>query len=341
MVTQPLVPRDFIDLIDPLSSSRDLRGRIDAVTAETSDAATVRIRVGRGWRGHRAGQYVRIGVDVNGVRQWRTYSITSQANTKPGRFITITVKTITDGVVSNYLVRQATAGTLVHLDQACGDFTMPAAQPAKVLFVTAGSGITPVMGMLRSHSRELADVVIVHSAPTADDVIFGDELRDLAATGSVRLLEQHTATSSRITAADLDELVPDWAERQTWACGPAALLDDIEAYWDRHGKAGLLHTERFTAPAVGGGDGGPVSFTRNGSTVETGSGTTLLEAGEDAGVLMPSGCRMGVCFGCVVPLRNGAVRDVRNGDVTIGAPDAGVLVQTCISTAAGSCEIDI
>src|SRR5882757_1309262 len=341
MVTQPLVPRDFIDLIDPLSSARDLRGRIDAVTAETTDAATIRIRVGRGWRGHRAGQYVRIGVDVDGVRQWRTYSITSQTNTKPARFITITVKTVTDGVVSNYLVRQAKAGTLVHLDQACGDFTMPATRPDKVLFVTAGSGITPVMGMLRSHSPELADVVVVHSAPTADDVVFGSELRDLGDTGSVRLLEHHTATSPRITAADLDALVPDWAERQTWACGPAALLDDIEAHWARHDAADRLHTERFTAPALGDGDGGPISFTRTGSTVETNSGTTLLEAGENAGVLMPSGCRMGVCFGCVLPLRNGAVRDVRNGAVTIGAPDAGVLVQTCISTVAGSCEIDI
>jgi ferredoxin-NADP reductase len=341
MVTQPLVPRDFIDLIDPLSSSCDLRGRIDAVTAETTDAATIRIRVGRGWRGHRAGQYVRVGVDVDGVRQWRSYSITSQANAKADRFITITVKTVQDGVVSNYLVRQARTGTLVHLDQACGDFTMPATRPDKVLFVTAGSGITPVMGMLRSHSRELADVVVVHSAPTAGDVVFGSELRNLADTGAVRLLENHTATSPRITAADLDTLVPDWADRQTWACGPAALLDDIEAHWARHGAADLLHTERFTAPALGGGDGGALSFTRTGSTIETGSGTTLLEAGENAGVLMPSGCRMGVCFGCVLPLRNGAVRDVRNGAVTIGAPDAGVLVQTCISTVAGSCEIDI
>src|SRR5882757_4118956 len=109
MVTQPLVPRDFIDLIDPLSSSRDLRGRLDAVIAETTDAATVRIRVGRGWRGHRAGQYVRVGVDVDGVRHWRTYSITSQANptARAGRHITITVKAVPDGVVSNYLVRQA------------------------------------------------------------------------------------------------------------------------------------------------------------------------------------------------------------------------------------------
>jgi len=341
MVTQPLVPRDFIDLIDPLGSSRDLRGRIDAVTAETADAATIRIRVGRGWRGHQAGQYVRIGVDVAGVRQWRTYSITSRANAKAGRFITITVKTVPDGVVSNYLVRRAKAGTLVHLDQACGDFTLPATRPAKVLFLTAGSGITPVMGMLRSHADELADVVVVHSAPTADDVVFGTELRALADTGSVRLVEHHTAKSPRITAADLDVLVPDWADRQTWACGPAALLDDVEAHWARHDLADRLHTERFTAPAVGGGDGGPISFTRTGSTIETEPGATLLEAGENAGVLMPSGCRMGVCFGCVIPLRNGAVRDVRNGDVTIGAPDAGVLVQTCISTVAGSCEIDI
>jgi len=345
MVTQPLVPRDFIDLIDPLSSSRDLRGRIDTVIAETTDAATIRVRVGRGWRGHRAGQYVRVGVDVDGVRQWRTYSITSQGtsqtNAKANRFITITVKTVPDGVVSNYLVRQAKAGTLVHLDQACGDFTMPATRPDKVLFVTAGSGVTPVMGMLRSHLPELADVVVVHSAPTADDVVFGSELRAFADTGSVRLLEHHTATSPRITAADLDALVPDWTERQTWACGPAALLDDIEAHWARHDAADRLHTERFTAPAVGGGEGGPISFTRTGSTAETSPGTTLLEAGENAGVLMPSGCRMGVCFGCVLPLRNGAVRDVRNGEVTIGAPDAGVLVQTCISTVAGSCEIDI
>jgi stearoyl-CoA 9-desaturase NADPH oxidoreductase len=339
MVATPLVPRDFLDLIHPLGSARDLRGRVDAVSHETADAVTVRLRLGRGWRGHRAGQYVRVGVDVNGVRHWRTYSITSPAAAT--RHITITVKAVPDGVVSGYLVREAKPGTLVHLDQAGGDFTLPTPRPAKVLFVTAGSGITPVMGMLRSHFRELTDVVLVHSAPTADDVVFGSELRSLATAGSVRLHERHTATSPRVTAADLDALVPDWADRQTWACGPAALLDDLEAHWAAHGASGRLHTERFTTPALRGGDGGPVSFTRTGTTVDTDSDTTLLDAGENAGVLMPSGCRMGVCFGCVVPLRNGAVRDVRNGDVTIGAPDAGVLVQTCVSTVAGSCELDI
>lgn len=339
LVATPLAPRDFLDLVDPLSSRRDLRGRIDSVTPETADAVTIRIRVGRGWPGHLAGQYVRVGIDVDGVRQWRTYSITSA--TGAGRHIAITVKAVADGTVSNYLVRRAKAGTLVHLDRACGEFTLPTPRPGKVLFLTAGSGITPVMGMLRSHARELADVVLVHSAPTADDVVFGRQLRDLAASGALRLVERHTATAARITAAELDALVPDWADRQTWACGPAALLDELEAHWTRHGLAEHLHTERFTAPAVHVGEGGPVSFTRNGAIVDTDSGTTLLDAGEGAGVLMPSGCRMGVCFGCVVPLRNGAVRDVRNGDVTVGAPDAGVLIQTCISTAAGPCEIDV
>jgi stearoyl-CoA 9-desaturase NADPH oxidoreductase len=339
MVATPLVPRDFLDLIDPLGSPRDLRGRIEAVAPETADAVTVRIKVGRGWRGHRAGQYVRVGIDIDGVRQWRTYSLTSPVSDT--RHLTITVKTIDGGIVSHHLAAQAGPGTVVHLDQAAGDFTLPRTPPEKALFVTAGSGITPVMGMLRSGLSDLADVVVVHSARTPGDVIFGTELRTLAASGALRLIEHHTATAARLSAGDLDMLVPDWAQRQTWACGPAGLLDNLEAHWAQHDLGDRLHTERFTLPAVGGGEGGPVTFTKTGTTTDTAPATTLLEAGENAGVLMPSGCRMGVCFGCVVPLRNGAVRDVRNGDITIGSPDAGVLVQTCVSTAAGSCELDI
>src|SRR3712207_3235271 len=73
----PLVPADYLDLVHPLRSGADLRGRVVAVEAETADAATVRIRPARSWRTHRPGQYVRIGVDVDGVRQWRAYSLTS------------------------------------------------------------------------------------------------------------------------------------------------------------------------------------------------------------------------------------------------------------------------
>ena len=69
--------------------------------------------------------------------------------------------------------------------------------------------------------------------------------------------------------------------------------------------------------------------------------TPILDAGEQAGVLMPSGCRMGICFSCVLPLREGSVRDLRSGDVTTAAPGDGVLIQTCVSAAAGPCDIDL
>jgi ferredoxin-NADP reductase len=331
LVATPLVPADFVDLVDPLRNGADLRARIVAVTAETADAATIELRPGRGWRGHTPGQYVRVGVDVDGVRQWRAYSVTSStADT-----FTITVKAIPEGVVSNYLVRRATAGTVVQLDQAAGDFVLPTERPAKSLFVTAGSGITPVMGMLRS--TDLTDVVLVHSAPTTDDVIFATELRAWAAQGRIRLVERHTDSDGMLTTDELAALVPDLDQRDAWACGPTGMLDALEAWWPHDG----LHTERFRPLVLVSGEGGTVTFARSGTVLEADGATPLLEAGEAAGVLMPSGCRMGICFGCVLPLREGAVRDLRTGNLTTAAVGDGVLIQTCISAAAGPCHLEI
>ncbi|MFD8962889.1 ferredoxin reductase, partial [Streptomyces anulatus] len=250
MVTTPLLPSDYLDLVSPLRASADLRGRIEAVHPETGDAATIVIRPGRGWRGHTAGQYVRIGVDVDGVRLWRAYSITSPTNRRDGR-VTITVKAIPDGKVSNHLVRRAKPGTLIQLDQSTGDFVLSQARPAKVLYLTAGSGITPVMGMLRD--TEFDDAVMVHCAPRPQDVIFRDELHDLVANKKLRLIEVHTDSDGMLDITRLHELVPDWAERETWACGPAGLLDAAEEHWTGHGVQERLHTERFRPGIVGGG----------------------------------------------------------------------------------------
>ena len=331
MVATPLVPADYVDLVAPLRSPNGLRARVVEVRPETADAVTLVLKPGRGWTGHVPGQYVRVGVEVDGVRQWRTYSLTSV----PGEpLISITVKAIPDGLVSNHLVRRTEVGTLLHLEPAAGDFVLPAERPAKVLLVTAGSGITPAMGIVRSSLAELADVVWVHSAPTAEDVIFADELRSLP---GVRLVEKHTDTDGMLTTDELAALVPDLAERETWACGPGPMLDALEAWWPN----GSLHTERFRAAVTVTGEGGRVSFSRTGVTVDADGGASLLATGEASGVLMPSGCRMGICFGCVLPLREGAVRDLRNGTVTTAAPGDGVLIQTCISAAAGPCDLDI
>ncbi len=338
-VTTPLFPSDYLDVIDPMRSGAALRGRILSITPETADAATVLIRPGRGWQGHLPGQYVRIGIDVDGVRLWRAYSLTSGPRTDG--LIAVTVKAIPDGKVSNHIVRRARPGTVIQLDQATGDFRLPTRAPQRTLFVTAGSGVTPVMGMLRHRLTDLKDVVVLHSAPTSADVIFGAELRDMAAAGRIRLIERHTDTDGLLDPAELDALVPDWADRETWACGPTGLLDALEERWSGAGGPARLHTERFRAHVVVTGEGGEVSFAKSGTVVQADGATPLLDAGEAAGVLMPSGCRMGICMGCVIPLESGAVRDLRSGTLTVAAPGDGVKIQTCISAAAGPCSLDL
>jgi ferredoxin-NADP reductase len=349
--TTPLLPADYLDLVDPLRRGADLRGRIVAVQPETTDAATIVIRPGADWAGHVPGQYVRIGIDVDGVRLWRAYSLTH--GPRADGYISITVKAIRDGKVSTHLVRHASTGTLVHLEQAAGEFVLPQAG-AKLLFVTAGSGITPVIGMLRNlfpvadsgvvrlgRSAD-HDITVVHVAPTEPDSIFIANLGSLDDAGLIRLVPRYTDVHGDFDVSALSALVPDLHERSTLACGPAGLLDALAAHHDALGLR--LMTEQFRVATVAAGEGGTVTFGRSGTTVEADGATPILTAAEDAGVLMPSGCRMGICYGCVLPLRQGAVRDLRTGEITTAVPhqsgSGGVPIQTCINAAAGACDID-
>ena len=331
-LTTPFLPDDYLTLVNPLWSTRELRGRVEAVLPETADAATVVVRPARRVT-HRAGQYVRVGVDIDGVRHWRTYSLTS---TPGGGTFSFTVKAIPDGIVSNHLVRRLAPGDVLRLEAPQGEFVLPDPLPRKVLFLTGGSGITPVMGMLRSH--RLADVVHVHGAPTRDAVVLGAELRALQGPTYV-LHEFHDDDSGMFTFDRLDEVCPDWRDRDVWVCGPGPLMDAAEVHWGDAGLADRLRLERFRPRLLAeAGEGGEVAFARSRTTLTADGTTPLLDAGEAAGVLMPSGCRMGICHTCVVPLLAGRVRDLRTGEVH---GEEGDLVQTCISAAAGPVELDL
>src|SRR3954468_7401130 len=203
-LTTPLLPSDYLELLNPLWSTRELRGRVESVEPETADAATVVIKPGYRWDGHRPGQYLRVGVDIKGVRHWRAYSLTSEPGRRDGR-ISITVKNVDEGQVSPYLVRHGRVGAIVSLGGVEGDFILPDELPEKLLFISAGSGITPIMSMLRSIEPD--DVLLLHSARTPNDVIFGDELRALADKhDGFRLHEQHTRDHGRMAPEHLDEL---------------------------------------------------------------------------------------------------------------------------------------
>ena len=336
LVATPLLPSHYIALFAPLATSRTRQARVEAVLDETPDVVTITLRPARGWRTHVAGQHVRIGIAIDGRIATRTYTISSPPDRRDG-CITITVKA--HGRVSRAL-HDIEVGTFVTVGPAIGDFTLPVGAPVRPLFVTAGSGITPIASMLRSlaTSGHMLDIVHVHF--TRGDMIFGAELRRLATTHpSYRLIEVNTANDlCRLTTARLAELVPDWTEREAWACGPADVLAAAtDAFADR---PHALHLERFRAalaPLPANTLGGEVHFTTRAKARADG-GTPLLRIAEAAGLSPPHGCRMGICHSCDSTLVSGCVRDLRTG-ASITEP--GTKIQICVCAAAGDVEVTL
>jgi ferredoxin-NADP reductase len=350
-LTTPLHPDDYLRLVNPLWSQRELRGRVERVVRETDDAATLVIRPGWGWRyDHRPGQYVGIGVQVEGRFQWRSYSVSSPPRRR-GRTISITVRAMPEGRLSSHLVNGLAPGTIVRLALPEGDFVLPEPPPPRMLFLVGGSGITPVMAMLRtldrrsrSEGRAMPDVVLHYSSPTPERMIFREELDRLEEQHpDLRIHRLHTDTEGMLDLADpargLASFCPDWRERETWACGPGPMLDAISEFFEAEGVEDRLHLERFTLQLGGeGGEGGTITFRTSGKTIEADGATTVLEAGEQAGVGMPYGCRMGICHTCTLTLVSGRVRDLRTGE-DFDQPNE--QVQTCVTAAVGECTLDI
>jgi stearoyl-CoA 9-desaturase NADPH oxidoreductase len=338
----PLLPDDYLELINPLWSTQELRGRIERVQRETDDAVTVYIKPGWEWPSHDPGQYVRIGFVVDGVHHWRAYSLTSDPG-RPDGLISITPKLVEQGTVTPWLVREAQPGTIVRLSDVEGTFKLPEALPDRLLFISAGSGITPIMSMLRDLDRRgaLGDVVHLHSARTRDDVIFGAQLRDMAARHpGFRLHEQLTGVHGRIGPEQLEDLCADWRDREAFLSGPADMLDAMTEHWEQAGDRDRLHLERFQ-PIIGQGDGelgdgGTISFLTSGIEAQSDGTQPILVAGEEAGATLPYGCRMGICHTCVGKLCTGKIRDLRTGKVS---GSAGEIVRTCVNAPEGPIEI--
>nr|MCW2727226.1 stearoyl-CoA 9-desaturase [Aeromicrobium sp.] len=341
-LTTPLSPDDYLALINPLWSQRELRGRVEKVVPETENAATLVIRPGWGWSfDHAPGQYIGIGVEIDGRFHWRSYSLSSVPLVE-GNTVSITVKAMPEGFLSDHLVNGLEPGTIVRLATPQGDFVVPDPPPEKMLMLVGGSGITPIMSILRTLDRRgsLPDVVLAYSARNRDDMMFLDELSELAdRADQLTFIPRFTDDEGMMTVEQLDDVCHDWMARETWACGPAPMLDAFSDHYRRLGREDHLHVERFTlAVADSEAGGGTVTFGVGGPTAEVDGATTLLEAGEKAGVNMLFGCRMGICHTCDVPLASGRVRDLRSG-AEHGEP--GEYIQTCISVAAGDCTLSL
>jgi stearoyl-CoA 9-desaturase NADPH oxidoreductase len=344
-LTTPLLPDDYLALINKKWSTRELTGTIVRVRRETAEARTVVIKPDFPWPGHTSGQYLRIGMEINGIRRWRAYTITSDPD-HPEGVLSITVKLTEGGRMSPVFVQQVQPGQVVFLGEVEGTFGIPEPCRPKTLFLSAGSGITPIMSMLRELDRRdaLDDAVHVHSARTADDMIFGRMLRRLAERREgYRLCEIHTSEQPRFTPDRLDELCPDWRERETFLSGPREMIDATQDRFDDEGLLDQLHTERFQpviGTGTGGGDsaGGTVRLRVSDCDAECEPGQSILYGGEQAGAKLMFGCRMGVCHTCVGRLREGTIRDLRNGELTQAD---GQMVRICINAPEGHVEVDL
>ena len=338
----PLLPESYLELIDPLLGA-GLRGRIERVVRESADAVSLEIRPNSRWQGARAGQYVRLGVDIDGVRHWRCYSLSSGDSGRDDSF-TVTVRAIDGGHVSTWLNRYARAGMVLMLDQAAGDFVLPAGELPKLLFITAGSGITPVMGMLRSlaASGREANVVHLHYSPDEGSNLFADDRRGLALTHGWKNLTQLTRSRAdkHFSADQLQSLCPDWRDRLAYVCGPQSLMDSVSTHWQSAGLSAQLKQENFrpALKTVAAGAGGEVRFWHSDRAAEAAGDKPLLEVAEQAGLLPKHGCRMGICQGCLVTLKEGQVRDLTTGEVF---GEAGEMVRICVCAAAGNVTLDL
>jgi len=350
LFTYPLTSSHYTELMNPLWSAHAIRARVEKVWDETKDARTITLRPNSAWRGGRAGQHVRIGLSIDGRQYHRTYSISSPPEREDGCF-TITVKILEGGRLSRHLVRNLKVGEYVSVGLPQGNFHLPDAGAMKLLFISAGSGVTPVRSMLHSMialERHL-DTVHIHYAPHEYDAIFGKELQELpkrfAEYAYLPVYTRRLGNASRnkfhFSSAQLTKLCPDWREREVYACGPQELLAAIKSHFTKARRSANLHFEEFRAPTVAipkSARGGLVKFSQSEVEAKADGATSLLRVAEDAGLNPPHGCRMGICHTCDTTLVSGSVRDLRDGKLV---SEPGAKVQTCVMAAHGKCEINL
>lgn len=337
----------YVELVRPAWSIRDIKAELIAVRHPTPNSVTLTLRPNANWEGFRAGQFVRLSVEIDGRRQARCYSPSRSEHA--GRELELTVREHPEGEVSRYLNREARPGLVVGLSEAEGDFTLPATRPERLLLISGGSGITPVISMLRTLCDEghRGAVTFLHYARSEAELIYRDELAELAARHpNVDLVRAYTRAPEagelrgHFSREHLRAAVPDYAEAEAYVSGPPALIDAVRSTWEEDDLVSRLHVEHFVPPApsvVLGEAEGVLRFTDSGIEAPN-SGASLLEQAEAAGLQPEHGCRMGICHTCTSRKRCGSVRNASTGEVST-TPDEDI--QLCITTALGDVELEL
>ena len=323
----------YLELINPALTVRDARARVLDVHRQTPRSVTLRLAPNAAWRGFTAGQFVTLGLEIDGVRHTRTYSPAGSQH-RPGE-IELTITLHPEGSVSRHLQAGVAPGTLVHLGSAQGDFVLPDQRPERLVLISGGSGITPVLSMLRTLCDEghTGEIHFIHYARTAADWLYRREVQALAQRHH-GLHVDYVATregGQRVSRSSLGHLT----DALVAVCGPRLLIEAVHEVW---GDPARVLSETFAPLALPAGEGsGTVHFIRSATSSEADAGT-LLERAEASGLSPAFGCRMGICHTCTCRKTAGTVRNLLTGEVS----DAGEQdIQLCISVPAGDVALDL
>jgi ferredoxin-NADP reductase len=332
LLTGPHGVDRYTELVAPTWTSSEARAKVVTVRRSTPRSVTLTLQPNAAFPGFRAGQHVNLTVDVDGRRRTRCYS---PANAEGQRLIELTVGLHDGGLVSTHLYCHARPGMVVGLANVGGDFVLPAIRPRRILLISGGSGITPVMSMLRTLKSEGYDgeIAFIHYARSRAEACYRDEL---ASVSSVRVLHGYTRSPESVdlrgyfNAEHLKAAMP--SPDAVYVCGPPALVAAVREH------CGNAISESFMppVPAVPADpSGGRVAFTGAGVEVAD-DGRPLLEQAETAGLQPVSGCRMGICHSCTCRKTRGAVRNLITGAVSTADDED---VQICVSVPVGDVEL--
>ncbi len=325
----------YTELVDRSWTDREARATVVTARCTTPRSVTMTLRpnavCARMCSEFRAGGHVNVSIEIDGRRHTRTYS---PANAEGSELMELTVGRHDGGRVSTFLNDFAHPGMVVGMSAPGTTFELDRTA-RRMLFVSGGSGITPMMSMVRTLRAQgsAADIVFVHYARTPEDAAYA---RELAAMPGVRVLHGYTRSGAgeldgHVSAEHLRLAQPD--PDAVYVCGPPQLADAVLA---QHPGA---QTESFVPPSFDPAEssGGRVRFADSGIDVDD-DGRPLLEQAEAAGLNPESGCRMGICHSCTRRKTHGAVKNLITGVVSTADNED---VQICITAPIGDVELNL
>lgn len=324
--------------VNPLWSLLEARARVLKVVNEAAGVKSIWLKPNTRFNGFRPGQHVLLELEINGARHARCFSFSSAP--RADGLIRITIKQKENGPVS-VAAHALKRGQVVRLSQAQGAFA-PRESNSKLLLLSAGSGVTPMMSLLQMMADENSsrDVVLLHCGQHDTDIIFADELRQLAEKWPSLKLHLHaTKKLGRLSDEKIAELVPDWTERDTLLCGPDGFMQVVEKMFAEAGRSDYLQSESFGRRAAPIDPDAIEHAITNGNTEQVftvQAGQSLLEGAEAAGLQPRFGCRRGICRTCQCKKLSGTVTNLLTGQVSGPGEE---LIQLCISTPQSALEL--